>query len=92
MPRFRRLARDEIRTKTGPLDLVTEADEAAERLITAGLTRAFPGCVVVGEERHSLRTRWCCASVVVSTSNSTPSIALSACGEPSAASLLALNE
>ena len=50
MPRFRRLSREEIRTKTGPLDLVTEADEAAERLITAGLTHAFPGCVVVGEE------------------------------------------
>jgi 3'-phosphoadenosine 5'-phosphosulfate (PAPS) 3'-phosphatase len=27
-----------------------EADEAAERLIEAGLTALFPGCVVVGEE------------------------------------------
>ena len=39
--------------KTGPLDLVTEADEAAERRITAGLRREFPGCVVIGEEAAS---------------------------------------
>src|SRR4029077_6332694 len=31
-------------------DLVTEADEAAERMITAGIVKQFPGCVVVGEE------------------------------------------
>ena len=53
MPRFQRLEAGEIRSKTGPLDLVTEADEAAERLITAGLHRIFPGCVVVGEEAAS---------------------------------------
>ena len=39
-----------VREKTGPLDLVTDADEAAERVMTAGLHRRFPGCVVVGEE------------------------------------------
>jgi fructose-1,6-bisphosphatase/inositol monophosphatase family enzyme len=50
MPRFRRLAPDAVRAKTGPLDLVTEADEAAERVIAAGLERRFPGCLVVGEE------------------------------------------
>ena len=50
MPRFRKLAPEAVRTKSGPLDLVTEADEAAERLIEAGLTALFPGCVVVGEE------------------------------------------
>ncbi len=50
MPRFRRLAPDAVRAKSGPLDLVTEADEAAERVIEAGLGRIFPGCVVVGEE------------------------------------------
>jgi fructose-1,6-bisphosphatase/inositol monophosphatase family enzyme len=50
MPRFRRLAPEAVRAKTGPLDLVTEADEAAERVIEAGLTRLFPGCAVVGEE------------------------------------------
>src|ERR1019366_7923884 len=42
-----------VRMKTGPLDLVTEADEAAERRITAGLRREFPGCVVIGEEAAS---------------------------------------
>lgn len=50
LPRFRRLAQGEVRAKSGPLDLVTDADEAAERMIEAGLTRMFPGCVVVGEE------------------------------------------
>jgi fructose-1,6-bisphosphatase/inositol monophosphatase family enzyme len=50
MPRFRRLGAGDIRSKDGPLDLVTEADEAAERQITAALLRAFPGCLVVGEE------------------------------------------
>jgi fructose-1,6-bisphosphatase/inositol monophosphatase family enzyme len=50
MPRFRRLAPGAIRAKSGPLDLVTEADEAAERAIEAGLAKLFPGCVVVGEE------------------------------------------
>jgi fructose-1,6-bisphosphatase/inositol monophosphatase family enzyme len=50
MPRFRRLGAGDVRFKTGPLDLVTDADEAAERLIAAGLAARFPGCVVVGEE------------------------------------------
>jgi fructose-1,6-bisphosphatase/inositol monophosphatase family enzyme len=53
MPRFRRLEAGEVRQKTGPLDLVTEADEAAERVITAGLRRLFPAAVVVGEEAAS---------------------------------------
>ena len=50
MPRFRRLDPASVRTKTGPTDFVTAADEGAERMITAGLTRLHPGCVVVGEE------------------------------------------
>jgi len=50
MPRFRHLGAGDVRTKSGPLDLVTEADEAAERVITAALHRRFPGCAVVGEE------------------------------------------
>jgi fructose-1,6-bisphosphatase/inositol monophosphatase family enzyme len=49
MPRFRAHGVG-VRAKSGPLDLVTDADEAAERLITQGLGRLFPGCVVVGEE------------------------------------------
>jgi fructose-1,6-bisphosphatase/inositol monophosphatase family enzyme len=50
MPRFRHLGPGDIRTKTSKQDLVTEADEAGERFITAGLERMFPGCLVVGEE------------------------------------------
>jgi fructose-1,6-bisphosphatase/inositol monophosphatase family enzyme len=50
MPRFRKLPPGAVRTKTGPNDLVTEADVAAEAMITAGLHRLFPGCLVVGEE------------------------------------------
>jgi fructose-1,6-bisphosphatase/inositol monophosphatase family enzyme len=50
MPRFRKLGSDAIRAKTSAIDLVTDADEAAERRIAADLARAFPGCVVVGEE------------------------------------------
>lgn len=53
MPRFRRLAPDAVRAKTGPLDLVTDADEATERVIAAGLMRQFPGCLVLGEEAAS---------------------------------------
>jgi fructose-1,6-bisphosphatase/inositol monophosphatase family enzyme len=50
LPRFRNLAPGAIRAKSGPLDLVTDADEAAERVIREGLSRLFPGCLVVGEE------------------------------------------
>ena len=50
MPRFRNLRRSDIRMKSGPGDLVTEADVAAEAMITAGLGAMFPGCAVVGEE------------------------------------------
>ncbi len=50
MPRFRRLDLAAVRTKSGPLDLVTDADVAAEAIITKGLQRLHPGCLVVGEE------------------------------------------
>jgi fructose-1,6-bisphosphatase/inositol monophosphatase family enzyme len=53
MPLFRNLTAGAVKMKTGPLDLVTEADEAAERRITAGLLREFPGCLVIGEEAAS---------------------------------------
>ena len=53
MPRFRNLTDGAVKMKTGPLDLVTEADEAAERRITDALKREFPGCVVIGEEAAS---------------------------------------
>jgi fructose-1,6-bisphosphatase/inositol monophosphatase family enzyme len=53
MPRFRRLDAGAVREKTSKQDLVTDADEAAERFITDGLTHMFPGCLVVGEEAAS---------------------------------------
>jgi fructose-1,6-bisphosphatase/inositol monophosphatase family enzyme len=37
MPRFRRLTATQVREKSSPLDLVTEADEVAEAVITTGL-------------------------------------------------------
>jgi fructose-1,6-bisphosphatase/inositol monophosphatase family enzyme len=52
MPRFRKLSPTDIRQKTSAADLVTEADEAAERLITAELKARFPEALVVGEEAH----------------------------------------
>jgi fructose-1,6-bisphosphatase/inositol monophosphatase family enzyme len=53
MPRFRQLGGDAVRQKTGPLDLVTEADEAAERRLTQALERWLPSAVVIGEEATS---------------------------------------
>ena len=50
VPRFRRLGEGAIRCKSGPLDLVTEADEIAEAAIGERLARAFPGAVLIGEE------------------------------------------
>ncbi|WP_312017067.1 inositol monophosphatase [Bradyrhizobium jicamae] len=50
MPRFRRVREIEVRTKTSVFDVVTEADEAAEQVISAELSRAFPGAAIIGEE------------------------------------------
>jgi fructose-1,6-bisphosphatase/inositol monophosphatase family enzyme len=53
MPLFRNLSDGAVKMKTGPFDLVTEADEAAEQRITEDLRREFSGCVVIGEEAAS---------------------------------------
>ncbi|MEV8038033.1 inositol monophosphatase family protein [Streptomyces sp. NPDC086182] len=50
MPRFRQLAAHEIDQKSGPHDLVTDADRLAEKYLTEALTALLPGSVVVGEE------------------------------------------
>lgn len=50
LPRFRNLEAGDVRAKTGPHDLVTEADEAAERRIAARLGTVLPGVALVGEE------------------------------------------
>lgn len=49
LPRFRNLAKDEIRQKR-PGDFVTLADIAAEQRLASGLARILPGVPVVGEE------------------------------------------
>jgi fructose-1,6-bisphosphatase/inositol monophosphatase family enzyme len=50
MPRFRQLAAHEVDQKSGPHDLVTDADRDAERYLTKVLGALLPGSVVVGEE------------------------------------------
>ncbi|MEU3984313.1 inositol monophosphatase family protein [Streptomyces sp. NPDC026672] len=50
LPRFRRLADHEVDQKSGPHDLVTDADRLAERYLTKVLGGLLPGSVVVGEE------------------------------------------
>ncbi|MCG5241167.1 inositol monophosphatase family protein [Azospirillum doebereinerae] len=53
LPWFRNLDAAAIREKTGPLDLVTLADEAAERALTPALADLLPGSRVIGEEAAS---------------------------------------
>ena len=53
MPRFRRLGDGDIRRKTSAADLVTDADEQAERMIAAELGARYPGALVLGEEACS---------------------------------------
>jgi fructose-1,6-bisphosphatase/inositol monophosphatase family enzyme len=49
LPRFRNLAKHEIREKK-PGDLVTVADMASEQRLASGLAKILPGVPVVGEE------------------------------------------
>lgn len=50
MPRFRNLSVHEVRQKSSAVDLVTDADEAAERMIAKRLREIFPHAVLIGEE------------------------------------------
>ncbi len=50
MPRFRNLSHSDVSSKSGPYDLVTEADTAAEAMLARGLQQMFPHALVVGEE------------------------------------------
>lgn len=54
LPRFRMMSGHQIDQKSGPQDLVTEADRAAEAMITRGLQVMFPHALIVGEEHASL--------------------------------------
>lgn len=56
MPRFGALAAGEVRRKSGPLDLVTIADERAEAHMRAAIARHFPGALVIGEEGETPRS------------------------------------
>ena len=49
MPRFRMLAKEDIRHKR-PGDVVTVADVASEQRLATGLAKILPGVAVVGEE------------------------------------------
>jgi fructose-1,6-bisphosphatase/inositol monophosphatase family enzyme len=55
LPRFRSATRIAATAKTGPRDLVTEADHAAEAMIARGLQRLFPHALIVGEEAVAAR-------------------------------------
>lgn len=57
MPYFQALKAEDVRQKTGPTDLVTAADEEAERMLTPRLAELVPGSVVVGEEAVSADPR-----------------------------------
>lgn len=50
VPRFQNLSDSDVRTKSGPGDLVTAADEEAEELLHEGLARLLPSSLVLGEE------------------------------------------
>ena len=50
MPRFKQLAKSDIRPKGGHGDFATIADLEAERLLARQLTALWPGSLVVGEE------------------------------------------
>jgi len=50
LPRFRRLGSDDVRAKSEATDLVTEADERAQRMIKAEVARLWPEALFIGEE------------------------------------------
>ncbi|AJD41427.1 inositol monophosphatase [Rhizobium sp. SEMIA 4085] len=50
LPRFRRLGSGDVRVKTEATDLVTEADEQAERMMKAEAAKRWPDAVFIGEE------------------------------------------
>lgn len=53
LPRFRAVTADAIRAKSSADDIVTDADIAAERLLSRRLSERFPGIAIVGEEAVS---------------------------------------
>ena len=49
MPRFGRLAREEVREKARD-ELVTVADHQSEEILSEGLARILPEAAIIGEE------------------------------------------
>ena len=54
LPRYKQLAAGDIRQKSGPNDLVTEADLECQRIVVERLGKLFPEAAVVGEEGGGL--------------------------------------
>jgi fructose-1,6-bisphosphatase/inositol monophosphatase family enzyme len=52
-PRYQKLKQEEISSKTGPHDLVTQADLDVEHHLTRILPAHLPGSIVIGEESVS---------------------------------------
>ncbi|MCO6186192.1 inositol monophosphatase [Rhizobium sp. L1K21] len=50
MPRFRNLGEGQVRAKSEASDLVTEADESAERFMRGEIGDIVPGALFIGEE------------------------------------------
>lgn len=61
VPRFRTLAAGDIRQKSGPNDLVTEADIHCQAILSEKLGALFPGAAVVGEEGGGTGAEACAA-------------------------------
>lgn len=57
VPRFRRLDAGMVRQKSEAIDLVTEADEEAERFIKVEVAKLAPGALFVGEESVAQQPR-----------------------------------
>lgn len=50
LPRFRNLDPEAIRAKSAPDDLVTDADQGAERIISREVAELLPHATIIGEE------------------------------------------
>lgn len=50
LPRFGNLSRDDVRSKSEAIDMVTEADEGAERFIKKKVSALMPDALFIGEE------------------------------------------
>ncbi len=61
MPRFKALAAGDIRTKSGPHDLVTEADLHCQAILAEELGALLPAAAIVGEEGGGSASEACAA-------------------------------